>query len=62
MTAREKNELTRNRTLMCLTTMYVRNLSTSSAGRRLIIDCEDDMMAAREVRGNEEQKTKTGRR
>ena len=49
MTAREKKDLARNRTLMCLTTMYVRNLSTSSVGRRLIIDCEADMIAAKEL-------------
>ena len=54
LTASEKKELSKNRTLMCLTTMYVRNLSTSSAGRRLIIDCEADMLAAAKL--NEDEK------
>ena len=46
MSKDDKKALSRDRTLICLTSMFVRNLSTSKRGRQVVKNCEIDAKTA----------------
>jgi len=46
MSEEDKKALSHDRTLICLTTMFVRNLATSKRGRQVLMACEIDAKTA----------------